>query len=159
MRITVKDRGDHSRALARLRPGTRVLAEGPYGAFIPQWTGRRALLVAGGVGITPLRAMFAMLPAPVTLLYRASTPDDVVFADELNAIASDRGATVHYLVGSRDQLGVDPLSAETLNHLVPGLHRHDVYVCGPAGMTSAAIRALRAAGVPRQRIHHENFEF
>jgi predicted ferric reductase len=159
MRITVKDRGDHSRALAGLRPGTRVLAEGPYGAFIPQRTGRRVLLLAGGVGITPLRAMFAMLPAPVTLIYRASHAEDVVFADELDAIARDRGATVHYLLGSRDWLGVDPLSAEQLNDLVPGLHRHDVYLCGPAGMTDTAIGALRAAGVPRRRIHHEKFEF
>jgi predicted ferric reductase len=159
MRITVKDRGDHSRALAGLRPGTRVMAEGPYGAFIPQQTGRRVLLLAGGVGITPLRAMFAMLPAPVTLVYRASRPEDVVFADELNAIARDRGGTVRYLLGSRDQLGVDPLSAEQLNYLVPGLHRHDVYLCGPTGMTDAAISALRDAGVPRRRIHHESFEF
>ena len=159
MRITVKDRGDHSRALAGLRPGTRVLAEGPYGAFIPQRTGRRVLLLAGGVGITPLRAMFAMLPGPVTLIYRASGPEDVVFADELDAIARDRGATVQYLLGSRDRLGWDPLTAGQLNHMVPGLHRHDVYVCGPAGMTSSAIAALRAAGVPRRRIHHESFEF
>jgi predicted ferric reductase len=159
MRITVKDRGDHSRALAGLQPGTRVLAEGPYGAFIPQRTGRRVLLLAGGVGITPLRAMFAMLPAPVTLIYRASRPEDVVFAGELEAIAHDRGGTVHYLLGSRDQLGVDPLSAEQLSQLVPGLHRHDVYLCGPAGMTGTAIRALRDAGVPRRRIHHEKFEF
>jgi predicted ferric reductase len=162
MRITVKDRGDHSRALGQLRPGTRVVAEGPYGAFIPARNGRRILLLAGGVGITPLRAMFATLPGPatpVTLIYRASSPDDVVFADELDAIARDRGATVHYLLGSRDRLGADPLSAEQLQHLVPGLHRHDVYLCGPSGMTSSAIAALRAAGVPRRRIHYESFEF
>jgi ferredoxin-NADP reductase len=159
MRITVKDRGDHSRALSQLRPGVRVVAEGPYGAFIPEPSGRRVLLLAGGVGITPLRAMFAMLRAPVTLIYRASSPEDIVFGDELDAIARDHGATVHYLLGSRDRLGVDPLSAEQLNHLVPGLHRHDAYVCGPPGMTGAAIAALRAAGVPRRRIHHESFEF
>ena len=159
MRITVKDRGDHSRALGGLQAGTRVVAEGPYGTFTLEQTGRRVLLLAGGVGITPLRAMFATLPAPVTLIYRASGPEDVVFADELEAIARDRGATVHYLLGSRDRLGRDPLTAGQLNHMVPGLHRHDVYVCGPAGMTSSAIAALRAAGVPRRRIHHESFEF
>jgi len=159
MRITVKDHGDHSRALGDLQVGTRVMAEGPYGAFTPERTGRRVLLLAGGVGITPLRAMFAMLPGPVTLIYRASGPEDVVFADELDAIARDRGATVQYLLGSRDRLGWDPLTAGQLNHMVPGLHRHDVYVCGPAGMTSSAIAALRAAGVPRRRIHHESFEF
>jgi predicted ferric reductase len=159
MRITVKDRGDHSRGLSQLRAGTRVMAEGPYGAFTPERTSRRVLLLAGGVGITPLRAMFAMLPAPVTLIYRASGPEDVVFGDELDAIARDRGATVHYLLGSRDRLRMDPLNVGQLNHLVPGLHRYDAYVCGPAGMTSSAIAALRAAGVPRRRIHHESFEF
>ena len=159
MRITVKARGDHSRALSGLQAGTRVVAEGPYGTFTAERTGRRVLLLAGGVGITPLRAIFAVLPGPVTLIYRASGPEDVVFADELDAIAHDRGATVHYLLGSRDRLGWDPLTAGQLDHLVPGLHRHDVYVCGPAGMTSSAIAALRAAGVPRRRIHHESFEF
>lgn len=66
MRITVKDRGDHSGGLARLRAGTRMIAEGPYGAFIPARSGRRVLLLAGGVGITPPRAMFAMLQGEVT---------------------------------------------------------------------------------------------
>ena len=159
MRITVKDRGDHSGAVRRLRPGTRVIAEGPYGAFTPEPDGRRVLLLAGGVGITPLRAMFATLPGEVTLIYRASSPEDVVFGPELNAIARDRGAAVHYLVGSRAQLGVDPLTADQILALVPGVHRYEVYVCGPAGMTESAIAALTAAGVPGRQIHHESFEF
>ncbi len=159
LRITVKDLGDHSQALARLRPGTRVLAEGPYGAFTPADTGRGVLLLAGGVGITPLRAIFATLPGHVTLVYRASSERDIVFRDELDAIAAARGATVHYLVGSRAEIGGDPLSPRVLRSLVPGLDQQDAYVCGPAGMTSAAVRALRAAGVPRQRIHVESFEF
>ena len=110
-------------------------------------------------GITPLRAMFATLPGHITLIYRASSPDDVVFGPELDAIARDRGGTVHYLIGSRAQLGGDPLSAERLLSLLPGLRRYDVYVCGPAGMQDSALAALTAAGVPRGRIHHESFEF
>jgi predicted ferric reductase len=166
MRITVQDRGDHSRALERLRPGTRVIAEGPYGAFTAgsirggRRVGRsRVLLLAGGVGITPLRAMFVTLPAPVTLIYRASSWEDILFRHELDAIARDRGSIVHYLVGSRAELGFDPLSARQLAALVPGLHRHDVYLCGPTGMTDAAVAALDEVGVPRRRIHYESFEF
>ena len=159
LRITVKDLGDHSGSLRRLRPGTRVLAEGPYGAFTPENAGRGVVLLAGGVGITPLRAMFATLPGRVTLVYRASSPGDIVFRDELDAIARARGATVHYIVGSRAELGTDPLSAEVLRGLVPGLHRQDVFVCGPSGMTGAAVAALAEAGVPRRRIHYESFEF
>jgi len=163
MRITVKSLGDHSGSLANLAPGTRIIAEGPYGAFTPSLTGRRILFIAGGVGITPIRAMFAALPkrmsGNITLLYRASHPRDVVFSRELNAIASDRQAALHYLVGSRKELGYDPLDAEHLLQTVPGLHRCEAYVCGPSGMTQAAVNALAAAGVPRRRIHHESFDF
>ena len=159
MRITVKNLGDHSQALARLQPGTRVFAEGPYGALTPGDSGRGVLLLAGGVGITPLRAIFATLPGHVTLIYRASSERDIVFREELDAIAAARGATVHYLVGSRAEIGGDPLSPRVLRSMVPDLDQQDAYVCGPSGMTSAAVRALRAAGVPRQRIHFESFEF
>jgi predicted ferric reductase len=163
MRITVKARGDHSGSLARLRPGTRVIAEGPYGAFTPALSNRRVLLIAGGVGITPIRAMFAALPRQmsdgITLLYRASRPRDVVFSRELDAIAADRNAGLCYLIGSRERLGYDPLSPGYLQRIVPGLHRYEAYVCGPPGMTATAVDSLRAAGVPARRIHHESFDF
>jgi ferredoxin-NADP reductase/DMSO/TMAO reductase YedYZ heme-binding membrane subunit len=159
LRITVKDRGDHSRALELLPPGTRVIAEGPYGAFTPRRTGRRVLLLAGGVGITPLRAMFATVRGDVTLIYRASSESELVFREELDAIAQDRGLTVHYVVGSRAELGGDPLTPDVLRWLVPGVHRMDVYLCGPGGMTETAVVALAGAGVPRRRIHYESFEF
>jgi predicted ferric reductase len=163
MRITVKARGDHSGSLSSLRPGTRVIAEGPYGAFTPALSGRRVLLIAGGVGITPIRAMFAALPRRmsegITLIYRASNPRDIVFRQELDAIAADRRAVVHYVIGSRDRLGYDPLSALYLRAMVPGLHRYEAYVCGPAGMTRAVVAALRASGLRRRRIHHETFDF
>jgi ferredoxin-NADP reductase/DMSO/TMAO reductase YedYZ heme-binding membrane subunit len=164
MRITVKARGDHSGSLGHLKPGTRIIAEGPYGAFTPALTGRRVLLIAGGVGITPIRAMFAALPKRmqadgITLLYRASHARDVVFSRELDAIAADRRATLHYVIGSREELGFDPLDADHLQRAVPGLHRCEAYVCGPAGMTEAAVRSLATAGIPRRRIHRESFDF
>jgi ferredoxin-NADP reductase len=117
------------------------------------------VLLAGGVGITPLRAMFSTLPGPVTLIYRASSERDIVFRDELDGIAAARGAKVYYLVGSRAEIGGDPLSPRMLRSLVPGLDQQEVYVCGPSGMISAAVDALRGAGVPRRQIHFESFEF
>jgi ferredoxin-NADP reductase len=43
--------------------------------------------------------------------------------------------------------------------LVPGLHRREVYVCGPPGMSDTAVAELEKAGVPRNRIHRESFDF
>nr|WP_084704926.1 ferredoxin reductase family protein [Phaeacidiphilus oryzae] len=160
LRITVKKLGGHSAALARLKPGTRVFAEGPYGGLTAARRRQsKVLLIAGGVGITPLRALFETLPArpgDLTLLYRASRARDLVFREELEAIARDRGARVHYLLGSRDK---DPLDARALMAAVPDIREHDVYLCGPPGMTERAHEALTTAGVPKRSIHHESFAF
>jgi ferredoxin-NADP reductase len=159
MRITVRDVGDPSNMLRSLRPGTRVLAEGPFGAFFPAHPERASLLVAGGVGITPLRAMMAALTGTVILIYRAASWQDVALRAELDTIAAEGGAVVHYVIGSRSALGGDPLTADALRRLAPGLDAMEAYVCGPPGMTAAAVAALRAAGVPRRRVHVESFEF
>ncbi|MEU1531666.1 ferredoxin reductase family protein [Streptomyces fagopyri] len=161
MRITVKALGDHSAAVGLLRPGTRVWAEGPYGALTAErHTGRKALLIAGGVGITPLRALFETLPGgpgDVTLLYRASTTGDLALGAELEAIARWRGARVLYAVNGAD--GTRPrFTADSLREAVPGLTGHDVYLCGPPAMARDLYGALRAAGIPDRRIHHESFE-
>ncbi|WP_405890369.1 ferric reductase-like transmembrane domain-containing protein [Streptomyces sp. NBC_01527] len=159
LRITVKTAGGHSAALARLAPGTRVWAEGPYGAFTARRrTAPKVLLLAGGVGITPLRALFETLPGQVTLVYLARRPADLALRSELDAVAAHRRARVHYVVDEPTTYS-SPLTARGLTDLVPDLAAHDVYLCGPPGMTQAAITALRDAGVPARRIHHESFAF
>ncbi|ATL32251.1 ferric reductase-like transmembrane domain-containing protein [Streptomyces formicae] len=159
LRITVKAAGGHSAALARLAPGTRVWAEGPYGGFTAnRRTAPLVLLLAGGVGITPLRTLFETLPGQVTLVYRARTVEDLALRGELDAIAARRRATVRYVV-DEPALYSSPLTAQGLSSLVPDLAAHDVYLCGPPGMTRAATAALRQAGVPARRIHHESFAF
>jgi ferredoxin-NADP reductase len=149
--------------LATLRPGTKVFAEGPYGALTAaRRTRRKVLLIAGGIGITPLRALFETLPGgpgDLRLIYRATREADLVFRNEITALAEQRRAEVSFILGSRAKLGHDPLSARALLANVPGLRDHDVYVCGPDGMTRAVAAALRQARVPRRQIHHESFEF
>ena len=98
LRFTVKDLGDWSGGrLQGLPVGTRLILEGPYGVLTgARRTRPKVLLVAGGVGITPLRALLEALPAAsgdLSLVYRARRPEDVVFRGELDAIARARGAT------------------------------------------------------------------
>ncbi|MGW1805963.1 ferredoxin reductase family protein [Streptomyces sp. NPDC002078] len=158
LRVTVKALGDHSAAVATLRPGTRVWAEGPYGSLTAdRATSHHSLLIAAGVGVTPLRALFETLPGEVTLLYRARRAEDLALGAELEAIARWRGAQVLYALNGPQ--GERPaITAESLRATFPGLAGHDVYICGPHGFAQDVYEALRAAGVPDRRIHHESFE-
>jgi len=158
MRITVKALGGHSAAVSLLRPGTRVWAEGPYGSLTAdRQSSPKSLLIAGGVGITPMRALFETLPGEVTLLYRARTAADLALGAELEAIANWRRAKVLYALNGPDGRRPD-LTARTLRATVPDLAGHDVYLCGPHGFAREMYDQLRAAGVPDRRIHHESFE-
>jgi predicted ferric reductase len=160
LRLTVKVLGDGSRRVQSVSVGTRLIAEGPYGAMTAERrTQRDVLLIAGGVGITPLRALFETLPlAPgqdLMLLYRSSSRDQVVFREELESLANRRQAHLVYLLGSDREL----LSADSLTRLVPNLVRRDVYLCGPPGLARAVRDALAEAGVPSSQLHEERFEF
>ncbi|MFE1342061.1 ferric reductase-like transmembrane domain-containing protein [Streptomyces sp. NPDC058733] len=161
LRITVKAIGDHSSRLRDLTPGTRVWAEGPYGALTAQRRSRgKVLLVAGGVGITPMRALFETLPGAagdITLLYRANSTQDLALWDELAKIADERGARLMYAVNSPDGERPD-ISPESLRRKIPDVDHHDVFLCGPPGFAQSVYEALRGAGVPARRIHHESFE-
>ncbi|WP_460063632.1 ferredoxin reductase family protein [Streptomyces sp. YKOK-I1] len=158
MRITVKALGGHSARVALLRPGTRVWAEGPYGAMTAdRRTAPKSLLIGAGVGITPLRALFETLPGEVTVLYRARSAQDLALGAELEAIARWRGSRVLYALNGPEGQRPD-LGAGSLRAAVPDLAGYDVYLCGPHGFARDVYEALRAAGVPDRRIHHESFE-
>ncbi|HEY6963002.1 MAG TPA: ferredoxin reductase family protein [Gaiellaceae bacterium] len=159
LRITVKALGDHSAKLAGVRPGTLVLAEGPMGTFTDRSRrSEKALLVAGGIGITPVRALLETIRGDVIVVYRALAQADLVLRRELDAIAARRGVVVHYVVGDhRTEEGARLLSPAHLVELVPDVAERDVYVCGPSGMTTALERSIRAANVPRSHLHVERF--
>jgi predicted ferric reductase len=159
LRFTVKGLGDSSRALARLRPGTRVAFEGPYGAFTDHARlSDGVLLVAAGVGITPLRALLEDLPrhADVVVIVRASTVADLVHRQEIAALVEHRNGRLHEIVGSRHKVR---LTARTLRHLVPDVVERDVYICGPEGFGTEVISAAAKLGVADDQIHIEAFGF
>ena len=161
LRVTVKDLGDGSRSLAGVRPGTRVLVEGPYGAMTHAVrTRRKVLLLAAGIGIAPLRALLETLPAghgDLTLVHRVRSDADRIFTRELAHLATVRGARVHVVSGPRG--GSTDLTPARLRDLVPDLAEHDVFLCGPVPWLDATSTALRTAGVPASRVHAEHFTF
>ncbi|MGW6306252.1 ferredoxin reductase family protein [Streptomyces niveus] len=155
LRLTVKTAGDGTAALRRLKVGTRVFAEGPYGAFTTMHRTRQdTLLVAGGVGITPVRALLEELHGHVVLIYRVATDRDAVLYEELTGLAHAKGAQLHLITGPA---APDKLAPHELALLVPDIADRDVYVCGPPGMTTAVLRSLRQLAVPRRQIHAERF--
>jgi ferredoxin-NADP reductase len=167
LRLTVKDLGDDSRRLAALPVGTKVLLEGPYGRLTADHrVTDRVVLVACGIGITPLRAMLEDLHGvPTTLIYRARSTDDLVHRDEIEQIADEQGVAVHYLLGRRLPGSWLPAGArghrdaDVLVRLAPDVRRSDVFVCGPDQWMRSVLTAAQAAGVPKEQLHVERFSW
>jgi len=166
LRITVKVLGGGTARLADLRPGTRVLFEGPYGRLSSRTrTQRRMVLAGAGVGITPLRALAEGLhyaPGEAIMLQRFTA--EPLFTRELQALAAERGLQVVHLPGPRRTAssvlgpaaqGLPELIA--LRRWVPDIADRDVFICGPSAWTYGFERLVLAAGVPADRIHTESF--
>ncbi|MFF6912079.1 ferric reductase-like transmembrane domain-containing protein [Streptomyces sp. NPDC012466] len=155
LRLTVKRAGDGSAALRHLKVGTRVFAEGPYGAFTALHRTRPdAVLIAGGVGVTPIRALLEELHGHAVVIYRVATDRDAVLHDELRDLALAKGAELHLVTGPPVP---DRLAPRELARLVPDIAGRDVYLCGPPPMMNAVLGSLRELGVPSSQTHFERF--
>jgi predicted ferric reductase len=167
LRLTVRANGDFSKDVAALRPGTPVLVEGPFGSFtIDACRGDKALLVAAGIGITPLRALAEEMGErgmDVCLIYRVRRAQDVVFGGELHDLQTALGVRVEILIreldAKRKSPSADWLRPHNLVRLVPDIRDRDVFVCGPAAMLADARRSLEALGLEPDRVHVEVFRF
>ncbi|MFC5806018.1 ferric reductase-like transmembrane domain-containing protein [Streptomyces heilongjiangensis] len=158
LRLTAKAVGSASAGLRHVPVGSRAFVEGPYGAFTSLHRTRPgALLIAGGVGITPVRALLEEEAADdVVVLYRVRSEDDAVLADEVRTLVGDLGGRLHLLTGRTGE-GAPPFEPENLRALVPDVAERDVYVCGPPAMTTAVLTSLRALKVPARQVHAERF--
>ena len=163
--FTIKDRGDASAAITRLRVGDRVAVEGPFGCLTLDTLdpNKGLVLIVGGVGIAPARALLQRLPVDVPIgrqpivLFRARQVAELLHYDEIRSMAEQRGGRVFNLVGSSVALSVDdPFAPEELRLILPDLDRRQAYVCGPERMIAAARSGLRKVGMPRGDIHYEH---
>lgn len=161
--------GDGTRRLADMRPGTRVLIEGPYGTM----TGRarrsnRLLMIGAGAGVAPLVSILEaekFAPGAATLLVRDHDPASSLRGRQIARLVSERGLRFVQLTGSRRRgaSGWMPAThaawtgAELLHHIGGTLTDTDVFLCGPEAWMAALRTDLRLAGVPADRIHSESF--
>jgi ferredoxin-NADP reductase/DMSO/TMAO reductase YedYZ heme-binding membrane subunit len=159
LRLTVKDLGRASSRIAKIKVGTKVGIEGPYGNFTAERLGsrRRVVLVAGGIGITPLRAILEALPAkvPITVVVRASRESDVLFERELVALLDPHPASqLHIVVGHRRQVRFTPADIALM---VPDMAASEVFICGPTAWMNMVGRTVATMGTPADRVHQESF--
>jgi len=158
LRLTARAVGSGSAGLRHLAAGTRVFVEGPYGAFTSLHRTRPgSVLIAGGVGITPVRALLEeQSGGDVVVLYRVRTEQDAVLVEEIRRLLAVRGGRLHLLTGRTGE-GARPFEPQNLHALVPDITERDIYVCGPPAMTSAVLGTLRHLGVPGRQVHAEKF--
>ena len=155
LRLTAKAAGEGSAALRHVKVGTRVFAEGPYGAFTTLHRTRpEAVLIAGGVGVTPIRALLEELHGHAVVIYRVASDQDAVLYGELVELAQAKGAELHLVTGP---VTPDKLAPAELTRLVPDIADRDVFLCGPPPMMNAVIGSLREVGVPKDQVHFERF--
>ncbi|MEU8986857.1 ferredoxin reductase family protein [Streptomyces sp. NPDC048558] len=159
LRLTAKAAGSASAGLRDVPVGSRAFVEGPYGAFTSLHRTRPGvLLIAGGVGITPVRAMLEeQTTGDVVVLYRVRSEADAVLLDEVRHLVALRGGRLQLLTGRTGEGGVPPFDPGSLYRLVPDITERDVYVCGPPAMTRAVLSGLRDLQVPARQVHAERF--
>jgi NAD(P)H-flavin reductase len=155
--LTVRAVGAVSDAIVASRPGDLLGLRGPCGTSWPieEATGRDALVVAGGLGLAPLRTAIEALvdggPTRLTVVMGAREPEQVLFADDLQRWRS-LGADVHVTVDTADRAWNG--SVGTATELVARLGEgHDVvFVCGPELMMTSAARVAVLQGADPQQV-------
>ncbi|MFA6039376.1 MAG: ferric reductase-like transmembrane domain-containing protein [Candidatus Peribacteraceae bacterium] len=164
LRVTIKALGDFTQRAGEIPVGTSVVIDGPYGIFTDRGdVTRNVLCIAGGIGITPIRPLFEQVLGQgrkAVLLYANRTAADIVFAEELKAVAEASHARFIPIVSNEPAFPGEKgkLDAEKIRMLVPDVPEREVYLCGPLPMMEAVIAALRSLGLPPEQLHYEKFE-
>ncbi|MGH3794348.1 MAG: ferredoxin reductase family protein [Pseudonocardiaceae bacterium] len=168
--FTIRHTGDFTRDLGRLQPGSPVWVDGPHGAFtvdLDRTTG--LVLIAGGVGITPMMSMLRTLAhrhdrRPHRLVVVARTIDDLLFRTEIGRLQEQLDLTVVELLRQPPQGwtgATGSVDEGLLAGLLPGSFRRnqlDYFICGPPAMVTDVLMALDVLDVPHPRIHTEQFD-
>lgn len=169
LRLLINEVGDCTRTFERIAPGTRIAIDGPHGSFIVPPDKAPVLLIAGGVGIAPLLGMIEEAaangdPRAFRLLYAARGQSDLVCLDRLRDLQASLDLSIRCLVDAgprEEQIGKGPLQVSHIRDFVDGVNTQDAValVCGPPPMMEVVTDALLEAGVRKNAILYERFDF
>jgi len=166
--MSIRKLGDFTNEIGNVPVGQRVYLDGPYGAFTIGNPADMHVLIAGGVGITPMMSMIRTLAdrgdkRPVVLVYGSKDWESITFRDELETLKSRLNLTIVHVLskppaGWAGEQGF--ITAELFKrHLPPPFADHEYFICGPAVMMDAIESVLGELGVPLSKYHSERYSF
>jgi len=128
---------------------------------------QRLLLLAGGIGITPLMSMMRGLfvnniPCDVSLIFSARSAEDIIFRQELDEMATRQNCMIHYTVTQPDSTWrgcTGRINAEMIMTAAPDLKRRVVFMCGPPLFLKDMSVLLAQLGLPSENLRLERFDF
>jgi predicted ferric reductase len=166
--MSIRKLGDFTSTIHTVPVGKRVYLDGPYGSFTVGNPADMHVLIAGGVGITPMMSIIRTFAdsgdkRPVILLYGSKDWESITFREELEAQKPRLKLTVVHVLtnppgGWTGEQGF--INAEVFQRHLPAPYAdHEYFICGPGVMMDAIEKALDQLNVPISKYHSERYSF
>jgi len=163
LRFSIKELGDYTQNLSRLRAGDKAAIYGPYGHLGERFNeNKNSVFIAGGIGIAPFLSMFKKASLIknnnlVNLFYCTKYKKETAFEPELIKIANSNKNLNYYNQCSREPGGCH-LSAKQVKNSIPNTGGTNIYLCGPVKMIKQFEKDLINEGFLKENIILEDFE-
>lgn len=157
---------DFSTALKALKEGDWARIDAPYGKFTFEGEYEKIGLLAGGIGITPLKGICRYctdmrLSTKITLLYGNRTENDIAFRKELETMQKqNKNLKTLFILNepSGEWKGATGLiTAKMIKKQVPDFKETTFYTCGPPGMVKTMVKLVEQLGLPKTQLKFEYF--
>ena len=166
--MSIRNLGDFTSKVHKVPVGQRIYLDGPYGAFTIGNPADMHVLIAGGVGITPMMSMLRTLadrndPRPAILLYGSKDWESITFREELEELKARLNLTVVHVL--RDPPGhwigeKGFINPEVFKRHIPQPYAdHEYFICGPTKLMDIIEEALSDLNVPISKYHSERYSF